>query len=130
MSSNEIWYNEEGDYWVGSVSGRRNKNTLGKNDPHIPNKNEAKLLRKLMSETGMSEDGIRAIKKYRVMLSEAQKEGATKLSYWQKEEKKEKYMMKRATRITGLAKEHPKTIEVFKKIEKGNSFFDDGKDWY
>jgi hypothetical protein len=49
---------------------------MKKNAPpgkHIPGKQEGKLLRKLMSETGLDEAGVRAIYKYRVMLSQAYK---------------------------------------------------------
>ena len=93
------------------------------NDPtkHYPNKNEGRLLRQIMSSTGLSEEEVRQHKKYRKMLSEAQKSG---------EERKynvvEKFyhdLIKKACRETGLAKEHPNTLtaldiiieEYFKK---------------
>jgi len=68
------------DYWYGTPLGEsKNKHV----DPsiHVMNKDESKALRKLMSETGMTEDEIREIKKYRKLLSEAQKEG-TKENKW------------------------------------------------
>ena len=48
-----------------------------KNDPtkHYPNKNEAKLLRKLKAKTGLSEEEIRSHKKYRKMLADARESG-------------------------------------------------------
>lgn len=42
-------------------------------DEHLPNKNEAKMLRKIMSKTGLNEKEVRAIHKYRVQLSAASK---------------------------------------------------------
>ena len=45
------------------------------NDVHVMNKDEAKLMRKLKNETGMTEKEIRQHKKYRVMLSTEQKKG-------------------------------------------------------
>lgn len=49
------------------------KYDLPEDGEHIPNKQEAKLLRRLMSETGNTEEEIRDIPKYRRMLAEAQK---------------------------------------------------------
>ena len=40
---------------------------------HYANKKEAKTLRRIMSQTGLTESEVRAIKKYRIMLSEAQR---------------------------------------------------------
>lgn len=51
-------------------------------DVHVMNNNEGSLLRKLMSQTGLNEAEIRAIKKYRVMLSEAQKKGQIQNNYF------------------------------------------------
>ena len=42
-----------------------------RNGNHVPNKKESQLLRKLKSQTGLSEEAIRSIYKYRKMLSEA-----------------------------------------------------------
>ena len=47
---------------------RRKRKLYAPPDVHIPDKQEAKLLRKLMADTGLSEKEIRAIKKYRKML--------------------------------------------------------------
>jgi hypothetical protein len=76
---------------------------------HIPNKNEAKLLRKLMSDTGLTEKELREHKKYRKMLSEAQKAKGTK----SEKERVMQTVMKSVTRELKLAKEHPKTKEAF-----------------
>lgn len=80
-------------------------------DGHVPNKNEAKLLRKLMSETGMSEAELRKDKKYRVMLSQAQKVPAAKTSPLVKIKKT---IMKDVTKELKLAKEHPLVQAEFK----------------
>ncbi len=87
------------------------KYKLGKDDPHIPNKNESKLLRKLMSETSMSEDEIRGIKKYRKLLSETSKEGHAYHNIW-KNTKQEK-LWKRVTKETGLVRNHPVSKYVY-----------------
>jgi len=79
---------------------------------HIPNKNEAKLLRKLMSDTGLSEKEVREHKKYRKMLSEAQKVPKSKKS---KLEKAQEKIMKNVTKELKLAKEHPKVKTEFEK---------------
>jgi hypothetical protein len=44
-----------------------------KPDVHVPNQLEAKVLRKLMSKTGLTEEEIREIPSYRKLLSESQK---------------------------------------------------------
>ena len=76
------------------------------------NKNEARLLRKLMSQTGMSEKELREHKKYRKMLSEEQKKkGKGKTP----REMIETFVMKQVTRELKLAKEHPKTKELYRK---------------
>jgi hypothetical protein len=64
------------DYGSECVPYRMNhKKVMRKPGVHIMNKNEAKMMRKLQSQTGLSQDEIRSIKKYRVMLSEAQDKG-------------------------------------------------------
>ncbi len=81
---------------------------------HQMNSDESRLLRKLMSETGMSEKEIRAIKKYRKLLSDAQKSGEI-----QKSTERQKYIkmvMKIATKELKLAKEHPLVIERFNQL--------------
>jgi len=93
---------------------------------HYPNKNEAALLRKLKNETGLSEEEIRNIKKYNVMLSEAQKTGERG-----KRTKVERYyrdIIKLATKKTGLAKEHPETIKVLDEML--NELRNRRKPWY
>lgn len=43
---------------------------------HIPNKNEGSMLRKIMSQTGLTEKQVRSKYIYRVMLADASKKGA------------------------------------------------------
>ncbi len=83
---------------------------------HIPNKNEAKLLRKLKAETGLTEEELRKIKKYRVMLSEAQDKGEKPTENTKTDkEKLQENIMKSVTKDLKLAKEHPLVIAEFNK---------------
>lgn len=86
---------------------------------HYPDKHEAKLLRRIMSQTGLKEEEVRAIKKYRVMLSDAQKVNHPTMET--ECEKHFKSLVKRATRQTALATKHPKTIEVIESLLTGQS---------
>ena len=93
------------------------KGKMVANDPtkHYPNKDEAKLLRKIMSDTGLTEEEVRAIKKYRVVLSEAQKKG-NEYKYSSKNKRFYRWKLKQACRETKLPKEHPDTIKALQKI--------------
>jgi len=84
---------------------------------HIPNKDEAQELRKIMASTGLKEEEVRADKKYRKMLSEAQKDG---------QKRKRDYVtkwyhlqIKKACRQTKLAPQHPETIKALQEIFNG-----------
>jgi hypothetical protein len=82
---------------------------------HIMNKDEARVMRRLRSKTGLSEEEIRQKKEYRVLLSTAQKSG-------QKKKKKNTYanltaelresVMKHVCQQLGLAREHPDTLDM------------------
>jgi hypothetical protein len=91
---------------------------------HYPNKDEMHLLRKIKAETGLSEEEIRADKKYRKMLSEAQKQGQKG-----KKTEHEKFyqnLIKEACKKTGLVPQHPDTLTVLDEIIKergGRNFF-------
>ena len=93
---------------------------------HVMNSDEAKVMRQLKAKTGLTEEKIREVKKYRVMLSEAQKNGQKALR--SKRQKLKDNLMKSATEETKLAKEHPKTKEVYAKLvnEYNNSPFNWG----
>lgn len=78
---------------------------------HVMNSNEAKVMRRLQSETGLTEVEIREHKKYRVLLSEAQtKQGNTNRGI-----KEAQRLLKRVTRALKLAKHHPDTIAAAMK---------------
>jgi hypothetical protein len=78
---------------------------------HYPNKNEAHLLRRIKSMTGLSEKEIRGHHRYRKMLSEAAKSGQ-KAKYVCDEEKFYKDLIKIACQDTGLVPQHPDTLVV------------------
>jgi len=87
---------------------------------HYPNKNEGKLLRKIMSETGMTEEEVRSFKTYRKQLSEAQQKRGTK-SF---EEQIFCKILKETCRKLKLPKEHP---DIGKKVDK---LLEKRKSWY
>lgn len=80
---------------------------------HVPNKNEAKLLRKLMSQHGLTEEEVRSHKVYRVMLSAAQKGDPAQAYGKEKLRKKAVALMKKITRERKLPKEHPLVVREF-----------------
>lgn len=98
------------DFW----DKRQMKKKLASINKHVPNKNEAKLLRKLMSENNLTEDEVRSIKKYRILLSIAQKEGAKRNTRFENDKKIASRIIKRITRELKLPKEHPLVIQAFK----------------
>jgi len=81
---------------------------------HYPNKDEGTLLRQIMSSNGLIEEEVRSNKTYRKMLSEAQKKGREP-----KRDDRTKFyqnLIKDACKKTGLAPQHPDTIEVLDKL--------------
>ena len=74
---------------------------------HYPAKPEAKVLRRLQAETGLSEQELREHKKYRIMLSDAQKEKGKK-TWW---ERKAIKILKGVLSELKLPKDHPKVLE-------------------
>ena len=105
IDGNKIYYSK-----------RKARKIANNSSKHYPNKDEAKLLRKLMIQTGLNEKEIRNIKTYRKMLSEAQKEGQKP-----KRTRIEKYyhrLIKDACEETKLPKEHPATLLVLDEIIK------------
>lgn len=96
-----VWDSEEHDY----VSEGLQHIPAG---PHAPGGKEAKLLRRLMSETGLTEEKLREHKKYRVMLSEAQKSEHTSSGMPSRMKQRMTRAMKAITRAhPGIPKEHP-----------------------
>jgi len=71
------------------------------------NSNEAKVMRRLQSETGLTETEIRTHKKYRVMLSEAQVAKGPGMSDNRRGAKR---LLKSITRELKLAKQHPDVV--------------------
>lgn len=78
---------------------------------HFPCKKEAKTLRKIMSQTGLSEEKVRSVKKYRVELADSARN-------FKKSEctKAKKHFKKRVTGISGLPFEHSKSLEIAKDL--------------
>jgi hypothetical protein len=87
---------------------------LPKNESiHIPDKKESEILRKIMSDTGLYEEEVRQIPKYKWILARAEQQNQSpKRTTKQKELDK---IMKSVTRDLKLAKEHPLVQEEFKK---------------
>jgi|ERR1035437_8890444 hypothetical protein len=106
--------NANGTYTQYEMRGRARK-LMAKPGVHVPNKNEAKILRKIMAETGMKEAEVREHKKYRKMLSDAQK---VKPSTKSDKQKAQERIMKRVTKELKLAKEHPKVVAKFNELWK------------
>ena len=78
---------------------------------HYPNKQESKLLRKLMSQTGLNEIQLREHKKYRIMLSMAQKKNGKK----NRLERKGIFILKLLLRELKLPKEHPNVLKILRE---------------
>ena len=93
---------------------KKDKKIRHDNTKHYPNKDEASLLRKIMTETGLNEEEVRQVKKYRVMLSEAQKQGQKRKR--NSETKWAQNRIKSACRKTGLAPQHPETLKVLDEM--------------
>jgi len=89
------------------------KNLNAPKGVHIKNKNEAKLCRKLMASTGLTEAELRTHKKYRKMLSEEQKKGTKAKLH--PVDKARRNCMKSITKLLKLPKEHPLVIKAYKE---------------
>ena len=90
---------------------KRKRNALP--GEHIMNKDEGKLMRRLKNETGLSEEEIRKIRKYRIMLSEAQTAGT--IAQHTQLEKARKEVMKQVCRQLKLSKDHPDVIKAYRE---------------
>lgn len=106
-------------------SGRSERKKHAKPGQHIMNKNESKLLRKLMHDTEMTEKELREHKKYRKMLSDAQKVPVAKMTDG---ERMKKNIMKDITKEFKLAKEHPIVVEEFKN--RWNEYISGKSHWF
>ena len=111
------YYDDDIDnYWSSpkTPNGLKGRKIAYDSSKHYPNSDEAQVLRRIMSETGLSEEEVRADVKYRKMLAEARLAGQK-----QKRDRVEKYyhsVIKKACRQTGLAKEHPETLKIIAQI--------------
>jgi hypothetical protein len=104
-------YDEDDQYWS-KKRGYTDRHSLKLSlppDVHLPNKNEAKLLRRLKAETGLSEEEIRSIHKYRKMLSEESKKEGKK----NETQRRLISLMKSITKELKLPKEHPNVLDRF-----------------
>lgn len=104
---------EDDDYgWLGygrPTSDKKYRKILNDPTKHYPNRDEAKVLRKLKLKTGLSEEEIRANKEYRKMLSDAQK-----IAEKPKLNEVDRFylgLIRYACRNTKLPREHPETIK-------------------
>lgn len=88
---------------------RKFKYNLGVNDPHIRNKNEGEVLRKIMSNTHLNEDEVLNIKKYRCELSNAQKKQGGKT----RDIRNGISLLKLILKECKLPKEHPEVKRLF-----------------
>ena len=105
-----MYYDDDENYWNGNNTREHySRNFDAPAGVHIMNKNESKMLRKLKIKTGLTEVEIRNEKKYRKMLSEAQKEVGNKSRFIRRAEG----MLKSITKELKLPNEHPLVIEMF-----------------
>lgn len=63
---------------------------------HVPMKKESKVLRRLMSQTGLTEPQLREHKKYRVMLSQTQKSPRSKYDHFEPDRRYIKLLLNHA----------------------------------
>jgi len=92
---------------------------------HLMNKNEAKQLRKIKAETGLTEKEIRAHKNYRILLSKAQKKQGTKTHF----NRRVLSGLKSILQELKLPKEHPLVLERIKLELERARLYDEGPFW-
>ena len=86
----------------------RNYHAVG----HVMNKDEARVMRQLKAKTGLSEKEIRQEKKYRILLSTAQKQGRKKKTELSIDEQLKENVIKSVCKDVGLARNHPDTLDL------------------
>lgn len=85
-------------------------------DVHIHGKPEGKVLRALMSQTGLTEKELREIPMYRVMLSDTQyRKPNGQEFFWYKILEKRKTLLDDLSKTMKLNKKHPQVIKIYKK---------------
>lgn len=119
MVTGSTFYDDN--YWDDNyIPVGRSKNFHAPTGVHIMNKNESTALRKLKKETGLSEEELRKEKKYRKILSEAQKEKGDKDYY----DRLIMMIVKKVTRETKLPVQHPEfKIKLKEEIDKKNRWY-------
>lgn len=99
-------------------------------DVHIMNKDEAKTLRRLKAQTGLTEDQLRVEKKYRKILSEAQKQGQKPKPKPRSNHSQIKCWVRHSSRVL---RKDPWTFDVFKEVylraERQTWTDDHGQTW-
>lgn len=94
------------------------KANLIRKDPtkHYSNKDESRELRKIMVTTGLTEEEVRADRKYRKQLSDVQKSGQkvkrSDVVKWYQ------LQIRKACRQTKLVSHHPETLKVLAELLK------------
>lgn len=84
---------------------------------HIPNKKEAKEIRRAKSQTGKTEEELRKDKYYRKLFSDAAREEP---SYRGLYDRSYKRLCKRIRTLTGLSNFHPESVkELTNLLNKG-----------
>jgi hypothetical protein len=103
------------------VSSRKVRRPLGPNAPHIPNKQEARELRRLMAKSGNSAEEVKADKGNRRKLAAAQK--SPMQGDWQKRREYLVKMVKRSiARQMGLPATHPDVEAAYRNGAQGNAY--------
>ena len=114
----------ESDWWDHDrqkfSSSRKTSLPLGHGAPHHPNKNEAKALRRIMAQTGLTKEQVRDNPKYRKMLSQEQDRGenvdmARRHEKWKRDEATRQIMEGHARKAQEAAEIAAK---AFKKYQK------------
>lgn len=95
-----------------SVSHLTKRKQLAPPGVHVPNRDEARLLRRIMSETGLTEAQVRERKKYRIMLTQAAKASHAVMPGRFREQSVLRQVLRDVLRKLKLPKEHPKVREA------------------
>lgn len=85
------------------------------NSPHAPNKDEAKALRRIMAQTGLTAEQVRSHKKYRIELSNAQKVGRSNTGKLSRADLKKKRALRYAAAKLALPVWHPDVQAYYEK---------------
>lgn len=86
-------------------------------DIHVMNKSESQMMRKIMAKYKISKNEVLKDGNFLSMLSKSQKNEDNRKNKLKKELDD---LMKTATSLTGLAKEHPKTIFLFNTLKRAS----------